>query len=164
MNFLSHLRLGARLAGAFAAVLGLTVVFGLYAIARMGAMNDVADEIETNWLPSVQLTSEINTNTSDFRILELQHVLSQDVASMAQLEKKIDAQAALIASNRAAYAKLISSPEEQKLYEHFSAEWDATWPSTRSCCPCRAPTRPKRPTSCSMAHRSSSSTTRRRPC
>ena len=125
MNFLSHLRLGARLAGAFAAVLGLTVVFGLYAIARMGAMNDVADEIETNWLPSVQLTSEINTNTSDFRILELQHVLSQDVASMAQLEKKIDAQAALIASNRAAYAKLISSPEEQKLYEHFSAEWDA---------------------------------------
>jgi methyl-accepting chemotaxis protein len=123
MNALSNLRIGARLGAAFSAVLALVLAFGLFTMSQLAGINQVSTEIETNWLPSVTLTSSINTQTSDFRILELQHVLSQDAASMDRLEKQMSALGTEIETNRNAYAKLISSPEEKATYEQFSTEW-----------------------------------------
>jgi methyl-accepting chemotaxis protein len=123
MKLLLQLRIGARLATAFATVLALVLAFGVFAMARMSALNHVSTEIEDNWLPSVMLTGTLNTNTSDFRILELRHVLSQDAATMAALEKQMSAQSDQIEANRTAYAKLISSTDEQAIYELFSKDW-----------------------------------------
>ncbi|WP_326491088.1 methyl-accepting chemotaxis protein [Hydrogenophaga sp. NFH-34] len=123
MNFISNLRIGSRLGGAFALVLALVLAFGLFALSSMNGLNRISFDIETNWLPSASITSAINTQTSDFRILELRHVLAQDAGSMSHLEKLMETLKGEIETQRAAYAKLIASPEEKTLYEGFSAEW-----------------------------------------
>jgi methyl-accepting chemotaxis protein len=81
--------------------------------------------MEMNWLPSVRLTSDMNTNTSDFRIAELQHVLSVTPEEMAYWEKSMNEVLATLAKNQAQYEPLISSDEERRLYEAFKYAWTA---------------------------------------
>ncbi len=66
----------------------------------------------------------MNTGTSDFRAAELQHVLSVDEAEMTKYEKELADLHAALGKSIAAYAKLVSSPEEQKLFDSFTLGWN----------------------------------------
>ena len=123
MNFLNNLRLGARLALGFGAVLVLTVLFGAFGLIRMQAVNAVSNEIDDNWLPSVEMTAQLDGDVAAFRVQEFVHILSNDEKDrqvvegrLAELRKSIDAE-------RAAYDKLVSSPEERALQQKFEALW-----------------------------------------
>ncbi len=52
------------------------------ALMFMEDINQATNEISNNWLPSVIIAEELNTNTSDFRIAATRHILAQDRASM----------------------------------------------------------------------------------
>ena len=103
----------------------LTAVASLVWVGLSGlaTMNSSAEELGNNWLPSVSVVNAINTATSDFRIYQAEHILSADDASMRNAEKKLaDIRAAIVASSQK-YEKLISSPEEQGVYDGFKAKW-----------------------------------------
>jgi methyl-accepting chemotaxis protein len=85
------------------------------------ATNDIAD----NWLPSVDRVNRMNTNTSDLRILQWQHVINTDEKRMAEIERMIDVVMKDFESNRAPYEALISSAEERELYDRFMVKWTA---------------------------------------
>ncbi|QGZ33976.1 methyl-accepting chemotaxis protein [Stappia indica] len=92
-------------------------------LSGLATMNSSAEELGNNWLPSVSVVNAINTATSDFRIYQAEHILSADDAAMRNAEKKLaDIQAAIVASSQK-YEKLISSPEEQGVYDGFKAKW-----------------------------------------
>ena len=122
---LKNLKISTRLT----ATLGLlaAIILGLASLAmvQMGTMRASTDEITANWLPSVELVNAMNTNTSDFRIGEVSHVLSTDEADMARLEKEIAAVKAEFDKNHDAYTKLISSDKERQLHDSFVADWKA---------------------------------------
>ncbi|MBI4944091.1 MAG: methyl-accepting chemotaxis protein, partial [Actinobacteria bacterium] len=125
MSWFSDLKVRTKIVSAVGAVsvLGLAVgVGGALALARVNA---ASVEISDNWLPSVAITQTLNTNTSDFRIAEYRHVASLTPPEMKTATEQIDAQAALITKNRATYEALISSPEEQKIYDGFARQWAA---------------------------------------
>lgn len=46
---------------------------GIFAMAQLNAVNQKATEIAGNWLPRVEVASELNTLTYDFRIKELKY-------------------------------------------------------------------------------------------
>ena len=103
----------------------LTAVASLVWVGLSGlaTMNSSAEDLANNWLPSVSVVNAINTATSDFRIYQAEHILSADDASMRNAEKKLaDIRAAIVASSQK-YEKLISSPEEQGVYDGFKAKW-----------------------------------------
>ena len=120
---LSDLKLSTKLIGGFAIVLALATAQSLYGVYVLKQVNDKSTEISENWLPSVKVTSDINTNTSDFRIGQLQHVLASDDAAMNAFEKEMAEVTAALEKNRSTYVKLISSDEERKLYGAFDSEW-----------------------------------------
>jgi methyl-accepting chemotaxis protein len=101
------------------------ILLGGFSVYRLQEVNSIAAEINENWLPSALHLSDMNTNTSDFRVAELQHILSTDPKEMANYEKDMAQVIANFNKNNEAYKKLISSSEEQKLYDDFSAKWKA---------------------------------------
>ena len=108
-------------AGLLAAVAAL-VWAGLSGLATL---NDSTEDLGRNWLPSVAVVNSINTATSDFRIYQAEHVTSLDEDSMRSAETSIDSIRAAIANSSSDYEKLISSPEEQKIYDQFKSDWAA---------------------------------------
>lgn len=96
---LSDLKLSTKLIGGFAIVLALATVQSLYGVYVLKQVNDKSTEISENWLPSVKLTSDLNTNTSDFRVAQLQHVLASDNAAMNNFEKEMVALTATFERN-----------------------------------------------------------------
>ncbi|OCW57748.1 HAMP domain-containing methyl-accepting chemotaxis protein [Hoeflea olei] len=110
-----------------AAVFGLIVVIcsvmGYVAIHGLTQTNNATTEIATNWLPSVKIVNVINTATSDYRIAEGAHILSQNPEQIAKAEAEIEAVAAQIAAARKTYEGLISSDHERNIYNQFSQDW-----------------------------------------
>lgn len=120
-----NMKIGVRLGLGFGLVLVLMVVMGAIALQRMDVVNQQSTEIAANWMPSVRLTTEINMDTSDYRIQEYKHIASDTASDMAAIEKAMDGVMAEMNRDRADYEKLISSPEEQSLYDEFSRKFDA---------------------------------------
>ena len=124
MRWFFDLKISAKLMGAFLAVLLLTIFLGVFSILQLSKVNEVATAMKVNWMPSVRVVSDMDTNTSDFRVAELQHILSTDDKEMAKYEKDMTTVAAEFEKNNVEYVKLISSPEERKIYDGFKKNWD----------------------------------------
>jgi methyl-accepting chemotaxis protein len=120
---LADLKIRTQLAGTFGLNVAMLLCIAAVALWQMGVMRASTTEITNNWLPSVEFVNAMNTNTSDYRIGEISHVLTTDDKEMADLEKEMAAVKAAFDTNHEAYVKLISSDEERKLYESFAADW-----------------------------------------
>ena len=125
MHWFYNLRMAKKLLVSFGLVCIIVTGMGFFSVVELEKVNGVSTEMEMNWLPSVRLTSDMNTNTSDFRIAELQHVLSVTPEEMAYWEKNMNEVLVTLAKNQAQYEPLISSDEERRLYEAFKHAWTA---------------------------------------
>ncbi|GGC26214.1 methyl-accepting chemotaxis protein [Paraburkholderia caffeinilytica] len=97
---------------------------GGISIVELETVNQLSTDMAVNWLPGARFSSAMNTNASDFRIAELQHILSTDDNDMKKYEKDMQEVVSDFEKNRTGYENLTSSPEERKLYEKFKAEWN----------------------------------------
>ena len=103
----------------------MTAVASLVWVGLSGltSVNGSAEEMSKNWLPSVSVVNAINTSTSDFRIYQAEHIISVDEASMRAAEKMLANITASVAVSSGKYEKLISSPQEQAIYDGFKVKW-----------------------------------------
>ena len=119
-----RLTIKAKLAGAFAAVLAISLILGVVGVMKMSAVNDQSTVITENWMPSIDAIHSLNTATSDLRAQQYAHITSTDPARMAEVEKDIAATLDLNKSERTKYEALISSDEERALYNQFAGKFD----------------------------------------
>ncbi|HBF31708.1 methyl-accepting chemotaxis protein [Rhizobium sp.] len=112
-----------KLALSFGFLVVLIAVLGIFSLSQIGNVNSKANEIATNWMPSVDVSNRINTMTSDFRIAELQHVISQDDVGMKHWLAEQNQLADSIAKLQSKYEPLIGAPEERALFEAFQQPW-----------------------------------------
>ena len=124
MIWFYNLKIATKLFFSFGIVIALTLALGLLSIDKLDQVNQTANELDENWLPSVRLVSDVDTNNSDFRGAELQHILAADEKEMDQHEKTMRDVNAELDKNLNDFKKLIHSPEEQKLYESFRKNWE----------------------------------------
>ncbi len=123
-----RMTLAARLGLAFATLLVLTVAIAGLALTRLAQVNATAQDIATNWLPSIRVLGEIRTVANQMRRAESDHLLSNDAAEMAGIERRMDELRATLDSKLAAYEPLITSPEERAGYQGYRQQrelWDA---------------------------------------
>ena len=117
MNVSSKLGLG------FGILIILVILLGIISIQKMSSVNDQSTVISENWMPSLKVIEEINTATSDFRIAQYDHILSQTPEGMQKAEKDLADTLSTINESREVYEKLISSDEEKSLYIEFSKQF-----------------------------------------
>jgi methyl-accepting chemotaxis protein len=101
------------------------LTLGLFSFNKLADVNLTSTDMETNWMPSLKYVSDMNTNTSDFRVAELQHVLSLSDQEMSKYEKEIDKQNANLEANEKGYLPLISSDEERRSFDEFKTAWNS---------------------------------------
>jgi methyl-accepting chemotaxis protein len=123
MEFFTNLRMSGKILTVVIAVLLLMVGLGVVSTLKLSKVNESTKEIATNWLPSVQAVDSINSSVSLMRRYELQHILSDSTEGWDRYEKAIAETEKKMALLEAEYQKLISSPEEKKLYDTYLAGW-----------------------------------------
>jgi len=123
MSMFSNMRIGTKLIGSFAVLLGITALLGVFSLFQLRGLNNATVEITSNWLPASRYAADLNLNTSDLRIAEMQHVLSTSDQDMQHYEKIIAGLMATIEKNSIESARLVASPEEQKIFDEFSKRW-----------------------------------------
>lgn len=100
-------------------------VLGILSLTFMTKINGSCTEIAGNWLPSVIAAEELDTLTSNFRIKEFGHILSQDDAMMRTREADMDELKQKIDSMFTQYDGLIANDTDRKLIAEAKTAWTA---------------------------------------
>ena len=125
MNMLNNLAIRVKIPLGFAVVLAIVVILGLLSITRLSAVNDNAEEIRNDWLPSTGQMSKLLTSIYSFRLRESRYMLvAADGGDLDKAMADIAAGTDRIAKARATYAPLISAgTDEERLIKQFDQEW-----------------------------------------
>jgi methyl-accepting chemotaxis protein len=118
---LNNLKLGTRLGAAFALVLALTIVVGVFAINRLSVVNDATRDEATNWLPATRALGTYRSNINIIRRTEAQHVMSTTSADFDKWEQRIADTKVKAAEAWKAYAATVTPGEEQSLANDIEA-------------------------------------------
>ncbi len=97
---------------------------GYFSVLQLHAVNQKANEISTNWLPSIINVQRINTLTSDYRIHEISYIFSADEKSLNYNQQQLKTILNELEAVQKSYEALISGPEEQYIYHRFSILWE----------------------------------------
>ena len=120
---LNDMKIGTKLSGSFMVLLGFMIFLGVFSLFQLNNLNKAATAITGEWLPASKAAADLNLFTSDFRIGEMSHVLSTSEQDMNHYEKEIANLQARIKKSSEESRRLISSPEEQKIFDSFSERW-----------------------------------------
>jgi methyl-accepting chemotaxis protein len=123
MTWFHNLKIAPKLFIAFLGLIALTLLLGLFAISQMSEMDKATKEVTNNWMPSIRFLADANTDTSDFRVAELQHILSTEAGQMSRYERVMREEQQAIERGLEQYAAIIVLPEERRLYEEFNRLW-----------------------------------------
>ncbi|MGZ5842434.1 MAG: methyl-accepting chemotaxis protein [Xanthobacteraceae bacterium] len=97
---------------------------GLLSVNKVSQVNDGVVDIATNWLPSVDVTREMNTIGARYRISMARAIIAPDPKTRAEVERDIAQFAATMAASRKRYEPMITSAEERNIYDSFARHWD----------------------------------------
>ena len=120
---MGNLKISTRLAGTFGLLVLLLVGLAVAAYSQLSSIYDDTLDLADKWLPSVQVVNQMQTQATGNRVAVATHILNTDEAAMGGIEQEITQGRDKLAKQRQTYEKLISSPEEKRLYEEFSAAW-----------------------------------------
>ncbi len=124
---LNSLAIRVKIPLGFAIVLVIVVILGLLSINRLGTVNDNAEQIRDNWLPSTGQMSKLLTSIYSFRLRESRYLLvAADGGDLAKPQADIAAGVSRITQARAAYAPLVvPGSQGERLIKQFDQEWAA---------------------------------------
>ena len=120
MGSMNDWSIKAKVTGAFALVLVVAVGLGLFAVERLGAVNDQAADIRNNWLPSTRLLGEFAHQMASHRASVATLLLAaSDEAMEKQHAALMKTQAARDTAWRT-YQPLIAPGEERRIADEIA--------------------------------------------
>lgn len=126
------MKLGKKQLLGFSAILLIMTAANVFSIRNMRAIKNEIDEVTSNWLPRGIAISDININTTNLRLNQLQHATATNEESKQQLSELMIELIDKINENLDTYEKLktesenrsLYSDEERKLYTEFDHKWE----------------------------------------
>jgi methyl-accepting chemotaxis protein len=120
---LTNLKISTRLTGVLSAIALIFMLVSGLTLWQMSRMDESSREVSENWLPSIEAVEELKSELLDFRLAEFNHVLATDASAKLAAEDASKTQLTQMQTTIKQYSGLISSPEEQKLFDAFAADW-----------------------------------------
>jgi methyl-accepting chemotaxis protein len=90
-----RLTIPMKLAGAFAGILILTAMIGLFAVARTASMRDATAQLGDRVVPATRVIGDLKDLTGKYRRDQIQHVANR-AADVAEVQESADSAAALL--------------------------------------------------------------------
>jgi len=122
---LRSVRIGNRLAAAFGLLLLLLCAVAAFGSWQMSKVNANVVDLDTNWLPSVVTLGEMQHLASETRRTALLTVIQTSDQAKAKTAEKHQAVEQEFLAKAKEYEPMVSSPEEQRLYDDIKAAWAA---------------------------------------
>ncbi|MFG1421507.1 methyl-accepting chemotaxis protein [Roseixanthobacter liquoris] len=96
----------------------LVCLLGQVVIATvvLNRVNTSAQDISTNWLPSVRVLGELKYQLARIRVAGVRKAVMTNPADIKALDVRVEKLQSELKATSATYEKLISSPEEQQLW------------------------------------------------
>jgi methyl-accepting chemotaxis protein len=127
-----NLSIRTKVLGAFAFVLLLTCCLGIFAVDRLSAVNDDANDIRTDWLPSVRALGQVAVLTDRSKAIEAAVLMTPPGGDASKaldsLKQTMDARDK---AWQTYYPAMVSSDQEKafaaeitKDWSDYSAMWD----------------------------------------
>lgn len=102
-----------------------TLIQGWMAVQHMGEMRDIAEEIETNAMPSLDNLASVNLSAMRLRVFTFRLLVAEDAQGQQQALDKINQVRADLAKYKGDYEALISIPGEREEYNKFKQAVDS---------------------------------------
>jgi methyl-accepting chemotaxis protein len=118
------LKIATKLLLSFSAVLILTGFLGIFSIIQLSKVNQTATELETKWMPNVQTLLELKATMQRIRTLEYASMIFSDGENAPKVQALLEGSLSSFKSNSEKYAKLVSQPEDKRLYAEFAGNWE----------------------------------------
>lgn len=110
------------LAGALVAAI---LLVGLAAIIGAGFMNQKSQDLADNWMPSALFATEMDTLTSNYRIMQYAHMTADSEEQMKDFEAQLESISNEIAETCTQYEAILLSDEDAVLIGETKAAWNA---------------------------------------
>ena len=94
-----------------------------YSIYSLNIINNQSTVMENVWIPAITYAEEINTMAANYRIKELQHVISTDSGTMDKYEAEANQIQKDIENKIADYGKIMLDNESKTLLKDISNSW-----------------------------------------
>ena len=117
--WMRQFKIGSRLVAAFGLLAALLIFQGLMALQSLSSLRHTAEELDTNTIPSLESLSDINLNVMRARVYTFRLLLADTDEHRNQAAQTLQQIRDNIKTAEKQYEKLISIPEERKVYEDF---------------------------------------------
>lgn len=121
---MGNLSIGKRLMAGFALLTLIVVILGVFAIGNMRSMRAVSAEIDENTLPSIISLARLDHHFLRLRAFTLRVAIITDPLQLQNTLTEIATIKQKLADTQQQYEHLISSTEEQALYQRYRSVSD----------------------------------------
>ena len=117
------MKLSLKLILSFSFILLTSCILGAVGYFGMSSIFKDANQLATNWMPTIKVVGELEAATNRFRRFQMVHTLSTSEQDMRQSEKDMADTSQAVEKLSKQYEPLITEPEERENYPKFRAEW-----------------------------------------
>jgi methyl-accepting chemotaxis protein len=123
MQWIKNLKVMPKLMLAFGLVLAIMLVQGLAAYNGLHSLNEVADGVSKNVVPSVRTGGEIRGILGEYRNAAYQSLIRSSDALKKESEERRIALGKQLDQTLSSYPALIGSEKEREIYKRTVADW-----------------------------------------
>lgn len=124
MTFFNNLSIRAKVLGAFIVILVTADMLGIFALQRLGAVNDASAELRDSWVPSLRIIGQMSTHSERIRANQNTYLMQTDDKGRENLGKVLQASIDMREKSWREYQPLITNGEERQLTEIMSSTWN----------------------------------------
>lgn len=131
MKWFYDLKISTKLICSFLVVLALTAGMGGFAILQLGAVNQAAQDIKGNWMPSMRAAAGMRFFAASYRLKENRHIGTDIAEEKAQAEREAAEVRQQFETRMGTYEQLLSNDEDRQLLSSVKSAWDAYLASSK---------------------------------
>ena len=125
MKRLPAMSIANKLLAAFAAMLAIAIVLGMFSIRQLGAVNSTATELGLQWMPKVRALLEVKADLADLHAAETHYALSQGEAARKHYQERIGVILTRLGGTAKQYRDMMSTPDEIRVFKASALTFQA---------------------------------------
>ncbi|WP_122672808.1 methyl-accepting chemotaxis protein [Pseudomonas viridiflava] len=125
MKWFYDLKISTKLITSFLVVLALTAAMGVFAIIQLGQVNQTAQDMKENWMPSMRAASGMRFFAATYRLKENRHIAADTAQEKTQMEQEAVEARKQFETRLATYEQLLSNDTDRQLFNSVTTAWAA---------------------------------------
>lgn len=113
----------AKMWSAFLALLLMIAGIGLFATAKIGAVNDLSMEMRSRWLPATQLIGDLHAYMWQFRVQQSNHIAATTPEVKQKAEKLMRNERKAISETLHDYKNFLGDKDQRILFTDLEKNW-----------------------------------------